>query len=312
MSWLVLTLLSAITIAVVAGYVFGRTRRGVRINLDLGGLPLPEVLGRRLPQSAAITDDPPPETDEVPNVAPLSLREGSSDADDNEGTAAAEARALDELLLELSHRTKNQLSTILGIITRLRRAHPEAKDFSDNLTARLHGIAACQDVLVDWKWKSPDIEDVSRAILSRHFRKVGIGFAGSGNIEAGRVRIDTASVQNFGLVLNEIAHSAIENTVGADLVHLFVRGEDATRPGTVSADVAGPASLVVSVAIPLDTAALDPQGAPPGCGEFAEILARQAFGAPVVAKFADGSLVYEVRLPDTCWRLARPGDRTPA
>lgn len=280
MMWLVVALLFGLTIAMLAGLLLwrgGALRRAAVMS----------ILG------------PPSEAQQVTSAQVILNRADTDGAVERPETA--ESKALDDVLLELSHRTKNQLSTILGIISRLRRSHPEASAFCDNLTSRIHGIAACQDVLMDWAWSAPAIEDVGTAVLSRHFQDVAFAFSDFDVDNSHSVRIEPRSVQNFGLILNEIAHSSIVYCSPPAKALVEISPEPADRDH----DSAGPSrsmlivTVVVVCGVPPDN---DP--ATPLFGEFADILARQAFGSRMAARLADGDLVYTLRLPPEAWLIA--------
>ncbi len=324
MTWLVVALISGLTIAVAAGYLVHRIIPGTRIGSSLGGLRL---LRERLPAASGITWRMPPADGGRTAGDPFSEDHGRRDgepADDSDtgrdletsDVAAAEARVLDDVLLELSHRTKNQLSTILGIIERLRRAHPEAKAFCDNLTARIHGIAVCQDVLVACDWGAPSIQDLAEAILSRHFGTVTLAAGGDRSVEPRHIRLEPRSVQNLGLVLNEIAHWAVAHAgagaVSAADVHIArcdhagdLEADDAHETGDGECLTAE--FLTVVVTIPAEAAVVADFRGPPGSGEFADILSRQAFGAPVEAHVSGHAFVYAIRLPAGTWRIEEAG-----
>ncbi|MBU1211217.1 MAG: PAS domain-containing protein [Alphaproteobacteria bacterium] len=116
---------------------------------------------------------------------------------------------LKETLLEVSHRTKNQLSVLMSIARRLGATKADTAKFLPAFEARLRALSISQDVLVENDWASPHLERLVRAQLEPYLssvtrRKSAIVFSGPD------VFITPTAVQNLGLVFHELALNAFE------------------------------------------------------------------------------------------------------
>ncbi|KUO60562.1 MAG: hypothetical protein APF80_02575 [Alphaproteobacteria bacterium BRH_c36] len=116
---------------------------------------------------------------------------------------------LKSTLLEVSHRTKNQLSVLMSIARRLGATKPDTAKFLPAFEARLRALSISQDVLVENDWASPHLERLVRAQLEPYLTSVprsnsAVVFSGPD------VFITPTAVQNLGLVFHELALNAFE------------------------------------------------------------------------------------------------------
>lgn len=125
-----------------------------------------------------------------------------------------EKRRREELLkatlMEVSHRTKNQLAVLMSIARQLGATKPETKNFLPAFEARLRALSICQDVLVEYDWAAPPLDHLVRAQLEPYLTRNRVS-SSTLKISGPDVRITPTAVQNLGLVLNEFALNAFEN-----------------------------------------------------------------------------------------------------
>ncbi len=117
---------------------------------------------------------------------------------------------LKEALLEVSHRTKNQLSILMSIARRLAVAKPETRIFLPAFESRLRAMAICQDVLVERDWSAPNLSRLIEAQL-RPYTDMQKNGSVVFKFEGPDVKITPTAVQSLGLVLNELALNAAES-----------------------------------------------------------------------------------------------------
>ncbi|HZS83628.1 MAG TPA: GAF domain-containing protein [Stellaceae bacterium] len=117
--------------------------------------------------------------------------------------AADRTRAL---LRELSHRAKNILTVVQAI------AHQTAHDadptaFADEFSARLAGLAATQDLLVQSDWRGVELSELMRS----HLRFLG-ELMGGGRItcDGPALRLAPAAAQTIGMALHELMTNAVK------------------------------------------------------------------------------------------------------
>jgi len=103
---------------------------------------------------------------------------------------------------EAAHRTKNVLAVVQAILRRMSPADPAT--LSGRLEARLHALAASNDIFIREGWKEIGLEDLVWAQLSP--------FAGEANdqIEVGGPAVSVAppAAQAIGIALHELATNA--------------------------------------------------------------------------------------------------------
>lgn len=150
-----------------------------------------------------------------------------------------ETRHREELLkttlLEVSHRTKNQLAVLISIARQLGATKHETAEFLPAFEARMRALSICQDVLVENDWGAPPLERLVRAQLEPYQSRVS-GKKGELVIGGPEVRIAPTSVQNLGLVLHELALNAfavglMSSPAGKIDISWDLRDEDSSHCG---------------------------------------------------------------------------------
>ncbi len=119
---------------------------------------------------------------------------------------------LKEALLEVSHRTKNQLAVLMSIARRLGATEPDIDAFLSAFEARMRALSICQDVLVERDWAAPPLRRLLWAQLEPYVSRIRRSDPAL-VIEGPDVKISPPAVQNLGLVLSELALNAYENGV---------------------------------------------------------------------------------------------------
>ena len=106
------------------------------------------------------------------------------------------------LLRELAHRSKNQLAVIMGIASQTARHTTSTKDFIDQFSRRVQGLAKSQDLMVQRQWVGAPLEDLVRAHLDL------FGVEQRAEIAGPNLMLDGNAVQNVGFALHELATNA--------------------------------------------------------------------------------------------------------
>ena len=104
------------------------------------------------------------------------------------------------IMHELSHRSKNLLTVVLGIANQTMRSG-DVQQFE----SRLMALARCHDLLVEEKWEGAPIE----ALVSAQLKPFADA---AGRIDAAgpSIMLHPEAAQNIGLVLHELATNAMK------------------------------------------------------------------------------------------------------
>jgi two-component sensor histidine kinase/DNA-binding response OmpR family regulator len=110
------------------------------------------------------------------------------------------------LMAEVNHRSKNLLTVVQAIVQQT--AHgADPKTFARNLSDRIYGLSASQDLLIKGDWHGVDMPDLVLAQLD-HFRDlIGTRIL----TEGPSVRITAAAAQAVGMALHELATNAAKH-----------------------------------------------------------------------------------------------------
>lgn len=113
-------------------------------------------------------------------------------------------RQLERTLRELTHRSKNMLAVLLGVARQTAARTTDVETFMSAFQARLHSLAATQDLLVEGGWRSVPLQSLIDVQVAPYLP--------DGNnrtvLDGPRVRIKPESAHNLGLAFNELAHNA--------------------------------------------------------------------------------------------------------
>ena len=129
------------------------------------------------------------------------LRAFAANLDITERKQAEEQKKL--LMAEVNHRSKNLLAVVQAMVNQSARGADPAT-FASNLTERLRGLSASQDLFIKCDWREIDIHDLVHAQLS-HFRDlIGTRIL----VEGSPARLTAAAAQAVGMALHELATNA--------------------------------------------------------------------------------------------------------
>lgn len=107
------------------------------------------------------------------------------------------------LLREVNHRSKNLLSVVLSIARQTSR-QGSAAEFSEQLTERVQGLSASQDLLIKSEWRGAELGELVRAQIARHGDAAGERI----EIEGPELVIHAAAAQAIGMAIHELAANA--------------------------------------------------------------------------------------------------------
>ncbi len=107
------------------------------------------------------------------------------------------------LMAEVNHRSKNLLSVVQAMVTQSARG-ADPKIFARQLSDRLQGLSASQDLLIKNDWSGIELSELVHAQLG-HFRDlIGARIL----IDGPAVRLTAAGSQAMGMALHELATNA--------------------------------------------------------------------------------------------------------
>jgi two-component sensor histidine kinase len=214
-----------------------------------------------------------------PDAAPV--RTFVANLDITERKQSEEQKKL--LMAEINHRSKNLLSVVQAIVTQsARRANPET--FASNLSDRLQGLSASQDLLIKSDWHGIEMSELIKAQLYHFKDLIGtrILFGGPS------VHLTAAGAQAMGMALHELATNGAKH------------GSLSTSDGTVRIlwEISSDEAPLFSIQW------IEEGGAPIAAPT------RKGFGHLVTGAIAESALGGKVAMdfPDTglIWRLSAP------
>jgi len=107
------------------------------------------------------------------------------------------------LMGEVNHRSKNLLSVVQSIAVLSARDADPAK-FASNLSHRISGLAASQNLLIHSEWMGVDVAELVRAQLSAFRDQLD----GRIRLEGPKLRVCASAAQAIGMALHELATNA--------------------------------------------------------------------------------------------------------
>lgn len=110
------------------------------------------------------------------------------------------------LLQEMKHRIKNMIARVMAISRQTARNSESLAEFSDSFGARLHAMAASQDLLARTSWQGADL----RTLLVQELKQLfGDDFDEKG-LNGPEVHLNEPAAQAFGLAFHELATNALK------------------------------------------------------------------------------------------------------
>jgi two-component sensor histidine kinase len=149
--------------------------------------------------------------------------------------ARQDAEAKSTLLREINHRTKNNLSVIIGLLHAARR-HIGEEDRSayrsilNDLTHRLQGLAAVHDLLSASGWKPLLLSEVAAWVIRSSLQTLSSNMLVSVDVTPSPVRVTPDQAHNLALVINELTsntaeHAILERNAAHITVHIALDGD---------------------------------------------------------------------------------------
>ncbi|WP_394690593.1 CHASE domain-containing protein [Hoeflea sp.] len=110
------------------------------------------------------------------------------------------------LLQEMKHRIKNMIARVLAISRQTARASDSLPDFSQSFSARLHAMAASQDLLARTAWQGADLQ----TLLMQELRQLFGEEVSEHRLNGQPVELNETAAQAFGLAFHELATNALK------------------------------------------------------------------------------------------------------
>lgn len=199
----------------------------------------------------------------------------------------ARERAVNDLLREVSHRSKNLLAIIQSLAVQTSRHTASTNEFISRFQGRLHALASAQDLVTDSDWRGGQFRPLALAQLQR------LGHHGIRNVEflGDNPLLNPNATLHLGLALHELAANAV-------LYGALARADNGTI--ALSAEVAhfggaGPGLVVEwreTIVTPIEGEANPRFGA-----MVLERVVPLAVGGEAELRIADHQVVYRLLVP---------------
>ena len=108
-----------------------------------------------------------------------------------------------ELLREVNHRAKNMLAVVQAV-ARQTAADDSPKVFAERFSARLAGLAASQELLVQSDWRGVDLDELVRSQLAHLYDLVDRRIF----LEGQPISVSPAAAHTIGMVVHELSTNA--------------------------------------------------------------------------------------------------------
>ena len=133
------------------------------------------------------------------------------------------------LLREVSHRAKNILA-VAQAMARQTAGEEDARTFAQQFSARLAGLAASQELLLESDWRGVEVRELAQSQLSHMQDLIGTRV----RFEGPSLKFTPAAAQTIGMALHELATNAIKfgalsNSEGTVVVNWSVTPDGSNR-----------------------------------------------------------------------------------
>jgi two-component sensor histidine kinase len=154
----------------------------------------------------------------------MPIRVFAANLDVTERKQAEEHKKL--LMAEVNHRSKNLLAVVQAIVHQTARGADPAT-FAVNLSDRLQGLSASQDLLIKSDWHGVEMQELVQAQLSHFHDLIGARIF----IDGPSARLTAAAAQAIGMALHELAtnaakHGALSDSEGQVRIHWEISAGD--------------------------------------------------------------------------------------
>jgi len=106
---------------------------------------------------------------------------------------------------EINHRSKNLLAVVQSIARNSARGGSPAT-FAEDLSQRLRGLSASQDLLIESQWKAVSLANLVKSQLSH----LSEPMASRISIQGQTILISPSAAQGIGMALHELATNALK------------------------------------------------------------------------------------------------------
>jgi PAS domain S-box-containing protein len=118
-----------------------------------------------------------------------------------------EEQRIQFIMRELSHRSKNLLAVIQGMVRQALLSSPDMPSFERSFAERLQGLARSHDLLVGKNWEGTSISELVHAQMAI----LNTGDPSAISVNGPHVFLAPEAAQNLGLALHELATNAIKH-----------------------------------------------------------------------------------------------------
>jgi PAS domain S-box-containing protein len=142
--------------------------------------------------------------------------------------AQRDAETKSTLLLEVSHRVKNTLSMVVGLLyAEQRHANKEEsavyQSVLKDVVGRIQGLSTVHSLLLTSEWAPLPLSELARRIIESALRALPKGEHVSVDVAPSEVKVTPEQAHNLALVINELATNTVKHALGGrDAAHIEV------------------------------------------------------------------------------------------
>lgn len=137
---------------------------------------------------------------EIPGQGPYVIMSVSDRTEERQ-----RAKALQSLLLEVSHRSKNLLAIVQGVASHTARFTGNLDDFLRKFRGRLYALSQSQDLVTASSWQGADFRELFQAQINRYVSEKPDAI----EVECDVINLSPNAATHLGLALHELVVNAI-------------------------------------------------------------------------------------------------------
>ncbi len=116
------------------------------------------------------------------------------------------AQSMANLILEVSHRSRNLLSIVQSIASQAARSETSVESYSSHFIGRLQSLSKTQDIITARDWQGASL----RNLIDAQVEPLGKGAGSIVNVQGGDVFLTPVTAVHLGLAIHELASNAAE------------------------------------------------------------------------------------------------------